>query len=267
MMDDWRWTVPDDDTGAANGAAEPASPSAARALKRAFAASYEYLGLTAAGSLLSAVVLVPAGLLTAELLAVSALIGAQAFAVFALWAMIAAPVVWVLGCGLATMAGRMLDREGPSLVDIWCGARTHWLAAAKLGVLSALVFGALCADAVFFLSRRSVLAVLGAPFLYLLCLWGMAVVYQVPLLTARRGRVLWCAKQSVLLVLDNPLFTVVMCSVIILVVALSAATWLALAVWTPVWLAAVSQSAFRELTAKYEAVQKEGTEGADGFER
>lgn len=267
MMDDWRWTVSDEDAEAAGGAGEPASPSAARALKRAFAASYEYLGLTAAGSLLSAVVLVPTGLLTAQLLAVSALVGVQAFAVFALWGMIAAPVVWVLGCGLATMAGRMLDREEPSLADIWGGARVHWLTAAELGVLNAFVFGALCADAVFFLSRRSFLALLGVPFLYLLCLWGMAVVYQVPLLTERQGRALWCARQSVLLVLDNPLFTVVMCSVIILVVALSAATWLALAVWTPVWLAAVSQSAFRELRAKYEAVQEEGTEGADGFER
>jgi len=115
---------------------------------------------------------------------------------------------------------------------------------------------------VFFFSRRTALAVLGVPFAYLLCLWGMAVLYQLPLLVTKQGRALWCARQSVLLMLDNPAFTVVICFVIIVVAGLSVATWLAVALWTPVWLAAVSQSALRELMAKYES--GEGEQGGTG---
>ncbi|MGQ9525850.1 MAG: hypothetical protein ACUVTZ_13575 [Armatimonadota bacterium] len=265
-MDDWRWSAPDDDAEV-RPRSDPACPSAGRALKKAFSASYDYFALTAGGSLLASLMLVPVGLVTARLIVLVVRGGGRGIAGWVLWLLLAGPVAWVLGSGLVCMAGRMLDRDEPSLLDIWRGVRIHWRASGKLGVLSALVLGALCADAVFFLTRNTAVALLGVPFAYLVCLWMMAMLYQLPLLASKQRGALWCARQSVLLMLDNTVFTVSICLVIIVVVGFSAVTWLALALWTPVWVAVVSQSALCELTAKYDALEGSNAEGSDGSEQ
>jgi uncharacterized membrane protein YesL len=256
-MAEWRWRSPEDPLPAGQ-PEDPPAPSAKLALKRSVAFCYDYLGLTVFGSLLTSLIIGPVVVLILGLpIIVSPTPAAAALSAF-LRVLLVLPLLTLVGAALVHMARHMLDRSDPSLLDLPRSFAARGASALKLGLINALILGVLWADIAFFASMPSPAARLFlVPLLYLALFWLMMALYQFPLLVGQSMPPVRCVKQASLLVLDNPLFTLLMVFVIIVVAGLSAVTRLPLVLVLPVWLAVVAESAFRELLRKYEALERQ----------
>jgi len=112
---------------------------------------------------------------------------------------------WGLNVLLAHRIAYFLDPGPEAFRDF--GGRFLW-PALKLGTVQLLLNAVMAADAVFFLSRPSLLPKMaGMVVAYLLLLWLLMQLWQWPYLIAEEGAVWKAVRKSALLLLDNPFFT------------------------------------------------------------
>jgi len=236
----------------------PARPSVIRVVCRSFAACYDYLGPAVAVNFVVSLLLTPVVIWW-----LAPIRGWQGPFPAVFGAVVRSAVVLVLAAvfasGLLEMAKSMVDRNEVAFTNFFRGMGANWLISLKSGALNAFVLVVIALDMLYLATSRAWALRTGAVVLgYLGILWVLSQIYQLPLLLEKRRSVLWSVKQSVLLVLDNPLFTLGIAAVIMVSVWVSAAIRLPLVLWLPVWLSVLQRSALRELLEKkYEALQQE----------
>lgn len=235
----------------------PAQPSVIRVVRRSFAACYDYLGPAVAVNFVVSLMLAPVVMWW-----LAPVRGWQSPFPAVFGAVIRSAVVSVLAAlfasGLLEMAKSMVDRNEVAFSNIFRGIGANWLISLKFGALNALMLMVIALDLLYLAASKSWILRTGAVVLgYLSVLWVLSQIYQLPLLLEKRRSVLWSIKQSVLLVLDNPLFTLGIAAVIMVSVCLSAAIRLPLVLWLPVWISVLQRTALSELLRKYGALQKE----------
>ncbi|MGC8832670.1 MAG: hypothetical protein ACP5R4_01345 [Armatimonadota bacterium] len=234
----------------------PAQPSVIRVVRQSFAACYDHLGLAVAVNFAVSLMLAPVVIWW-----LAPVRGWQSPFPAVFGAVIRSAVVLVLAAvfasGLLEMAKSMVDRSEVAFTNVFRGIGANWLISLKFGALNALVLIVIALDMLYLAASESWMLRTGAVVLgYLSILWVLSQIYQLPLLLEKRRSVLWGVKQSVLLVLDNPLFTLGIAAVIMVSVWLSAAIRLPLILWLPVWISVLQRTALRELLRKYEALQQ-----------
>jgi uncharacterized membrane protein YesL len=129
-------------------------------------------------------------------------------AVLAAAAAAGVPLVLVLGpatAGLFRFARNACAAAEPDLLDLLWGFRSVRRTAVLLALSQFVTAGVLLADLLFFLSFGSPAGAAGAAlFGYLLLFWGLALLYQWPLLAELEAGPRSILKKSALLVLGNP---------------------------------------------------------------
>lgn len=229
---------------------DPLRPSAIGVLRQTFTLCYDYLGLTLAGSLAAFLI----GLLLWPLIP-PALFGASLVMQFVRWGVFIA-LSYPLMAGPYALARRMALREDPGPKDLLQGWRRHALPALVLGLFNGLIGAALAGDVFFFLTHpQPLLRLLSVPFGYFLVYWAVSQPYGMPLLL-HGFRPLRALRQQYLLVLANPLFTGAVSFVIIILTALSAATWVPMMLVTPMVVAVAGVCATHALLLKYDALDR-----------
>lgn len=234
-------------------APDPRRPRPARALRRGVALCYDYLAVTVGASSLWTLATLcllavtgtsispPRRLLTPPgLLAALALIAGES----------------LLAAGLIELAKRMVERDDPSLIDLWTGMRRLGGRALALGLLSAVVASALATDARFLANRpQLMLQVVAVPMLYLLAALGLMQVSAWPLLARQRLNAGRAFIQAGLLLLDNPLFVSILGLSLLLLGTVSVVTAVPLVLFFPTFAAVTCLCALDDLLAKYEALK------------
>jgi hypothetical protein len=234
-------------------AVDPLRPFALRVLRHATVLCYDYLGVTVAGSLVTFFL----GLFLILLVPSPKPGSPPLLSLFRLGALLV-PLTALL-TGPTHLAVLVAQREDPHPLDLLRGWRRFALRGAGLGLLNAFIFLVLAGDLLFFLFRdQTLLRLLAVFFGYLLLLWALAQTYLFPLLLQGFSPVR-ALRQSLLLVLGNPVFTGLVSFVIIAGVWLSILTWVPMMLFTPVWAAVASVAATDALTRKYEALEREAS--------
>ena len=162
--------------------------------------------------------------------------------------------------GLYHYARNAAARDEPELADFVWGFRSAWGRCARLALAQAVIGGLLGGDVMFFLTmRRPLFAVLAIVMLYLWAFWILATMYQWPLLAHEEGRVRRVIRKSLLLTLDNLLFSVAIGGVcLLLTLVLGALVAGALILWAGS-LAMLRTQATRELLRRYELLGADPT--------
>jgi hypothetical protein len=184
------------------------------ALKKGFRDTYDYLGLVIGSTLISGF-LVLASMFLRQLLA-GHVAGLWAdIGWFAAIVLVGAPFL----AGVFRMGYKIVYRDDPGLGDLVSGFRELLLGSWALAGINVFVVGMLLVDAAFFfgilgpLKGNVIGHALGALILYVLLMWCMMAMYQLPALAAqgplgqRRGAVA-AVKKSFLFVAHNPGFTI-----------------------------------------------------------
>jgi len=154
--------------------------------------------------------------------------------------------------GIFRYARNAAARLEPELFDLAWGFRSGFRRALGLGALQAFGVLLLAGNCYFYLAQRlPVLVVVGAAFGYLLAFWGLACLYQWPLLVEQELTPLAAAKKSALLVLDNFLFTLAVGVVVLLLTVVCWATVLGGALLWAGMTAMLLTQLTRELLRKY----------------
>ena len=232
------------------------------ALRSGFRDVYDYLGAWVLGSLIWASVGIAVGLSAVRVAQVLGQItvipGLVYLPVLALLA--AAIVMGPLMGGLHRYARHAAERHEPEITDFLWGFRSSWVRCAKLGAAQATIWMLLVGDVAFFLAQQQTLyGIIAVVFLYLLAFWSLAAMYQWPLLAHLEDGVGAIIRKSLLLVLDNILFSVVVgvvCLLLSLILVVTAAGALVLLGGV---LAMLTTQAARELLRRYEIVGPDPT--------
>jgi hypothetical protein len=181
---------------------------------------------------------------------------------FAASVLIGTPIL----AGVFRMAYKIVYRDDPALIDIFIGARELFKAGYGLILLNIIIVGVIVTDIAFFFGwfgplKGSVLAyVTGSIAIYLLLGWLAAAMYQMPILSAQKSLsqkegAIPAIRKSLLLIMDNPGFTIGLFVVILgfsVLCVLSRVGMLILYVGT---VSIVLTRALRELYVRYGMVE------------
>ncbi len=193
-----------------------------KTLRRATRQSWDSLGLVCAASLTLFAACVPVALfwyLLAPFGAVRWLGGL----------LVAALTVAPLTAGLHYLVHQIVERDEPTYLDMWRGARQLYGRAAGLGAIQLGVQGVLAVSVWFYTSRGVfLLTALGALCLYLLVFWWAMCLYQWPLLVAgetgllerdegRRTTAFSAVRNSALLTLSSPFYSLGLLALLLVV--------------------------------------------------
>lgn len=217
--------------------------------------TYDYLGMVLLLSLFW-VLLVGAGLMGGQAVGVVATGGMPPRLGTLLSFLFAGLGGVVLGspitAGIFRYTRNAATRQEPELFDLAWGFRGGFRRALGLGSLQALGVLLLAGNCYFYLLQRlPVLVVVGAAFGYLLAFWGLASLYQWPLLVEQELTPVAAVKKSALLVLDNFFFTL---AVGVMALLLTAICWVTMLGGVLLWAgmtAMLLTQVTRELLRKY----------------
>ena len=253
MEDDGRrdrgetWRVRDE-PDAAEPEPDPLRPAAWGAVKRATVVCYDYLGLTLLGSL--------AAFLLGSLLWLVVL---PAFVRASTGLRIVCAGVWIILlhpalAGPGHLAHQMVARDEPGPVDLLRGWRWHAGPALLLGMINGGLGTVLAGDLFYFATRASsVLRWTAVPLGYALLFWLLAQPYMLPLLILRPRPAARAARDSFLLAIGNPAYTIGIVLFGTAILAVSFLIWVPLMLITPVWLASIGLCATEALLRRVEA--------------
>jgi len=242
---------------AAAGARRRPRASFALALRLGLRDTYDHMGavlvLSVGWSVVACLVLAGAQSLAARL--AGALPGALP--------LLAAGAAVIVGCSLAggpALAGLFrfclngATRQEPEILDVAWGFRNALGRSIRLALAQSGVAAVLAANAAFYLYLAGSIPgviVAGLLFLYALLFWSCALLYQWPLLVEEEIPVRALVKKSLLLVLDNPGFTLLLA---LTLAALTLLLWATAVGGVLVWAGAAAflqTQATRELLRRY----------------
>ena len=127
---------------------------------------------------------------------------------FAYYTFVGGPVL----AGTFYLAGNIVSRQDPVVLDLLTGARRFLFASWKLAAAQLLITAILITDTVFFLAtyvgaKNAVFIPLTGLAFYAMLFWGTMVIYQWPLLIAQQPSTLKLIYRSFLIAADNVTFT------------------------------------------------------------
>ncbi len=228
-------------------APDPRRPSAWRSFRRAVGITYDYLGTSLAASFASFLLVVGALVLATPL---SLAIGPAGLALAAVLALL---ILAADTAGLFHLAGKLLARDDPSVLDVWAGIRQGGGDFLRIILLDAALGGVLVANLAFYLSRPSPVAKLVAvPVLYALGFLLLVLLYQPALAHRQRTGPVLALRRGALLVLDNPAYTALLGLLAGAVTVGCVVAVLPLALIWPAFMATLSMAAVEDLLRKYE---------------
>lgn len=230
-----------------------------RAIKMAFWVYYDHVGkLLIANMLLAIVVLVPGAFALTALATGDA--GLCLFIGAPLLVLTLGVLLPVMAAGLAHMLHLLIETKDGSLRDFFEGIRLFGVRAAALGLIFVAAFACLLVCVWFYATKLTALPLVGYGLAvvsaWVFILTTLTALYAVPALVQKKAGAIATVRLALLLVLDNPRFTVGL--------ALNAALLAALCAAPPVLfflggsaLLALLSSAYEMLARKYAAIQFE----------
>jgi hypothetical protein len=189
----------------------PPPPSAGRSLRLGVSAVYDYIGSSLVASLVAFVLFyIALALLFNGLFQLATPRRGPGLALMAVVLLVAPSVLGPFAAGLFTLTRAMFRRDDPHVLDIWRGARRLARPALALGYTQMVVTTVLVSDVVFLLSRSGAAPkVIGVLVAYVTLLWTMMLVYQWPLLVDRGAPLMTTLRNSLVLSLASPFYSLV----------------------------------------------------------
>jgi hypothetical protein len=187
----------------------PPAPSAGRSLRLGASAVYDYIGSSLVASLVAFVLFyIALALLFNGLFQLATPRRGAGLVVMATVLLVAPLVLGPFTAGLFTLTRAMFRRDDPHVLDMWRGARRLARPALALAYTQTVVTTILVSDVVFLLSRSGVAPkVIGVLVAYVTLLWTMMLVYQWPLLVERGTPLMTTLRNSLVLSLANPFYS------------------------------------------------------------
>jgi hypothetical protein len=232
-----------------------------RALRMGFRDAYDHIGYVVLVSLASFAV--SAGVSSLAMVPFASLLWRLPLFVAGLPAILAA---YLCAVGAYYYVHKAVSHEHPALSDTWLGIRRSLGPAIKLFVVDLGITAMLVGDSVFFalmIRRGPIMVVPAVLCFYLTIAWLMMAMYHLPLFMAQERMEsgqgpLVILKKSLLLVVDNPGFTVGIFIVIIAITLVCAIPlFIGIAVLHLGVTAFVLAHALRELFIRYDIVEDE----------
>ncbi|HKM43103.1 MAG TPA: hypothetical protein VJZ70_03830 [Limnochordia bacterium] len=233
-----------------------------RTFFRAFKISYEHIGKV----MLTNLIWFAVGF--APLLAFSYLPFLQRDAFF-----IVAIVIGLVTMGGATGAvhyrmNRVVLGEETSLKDMWEGFKLYWLRGTILITLAILGFLLLLFNMWFSQNYPTTLfMILSGLWIWGIIFWFALNQFVFPFLTNQDIGVIKTLKRSALIILDNPLTTLVLLVLSVIVVALSLVFAAPLLIFVASFLAIVQNSFYHAMMAKYESEEQDNLVEVEGEDK
>lgn len=196
-----------------------------KTLKKSFAYSYEYLGLTIiSSSLATSIALVFLTLL--RLTAIGKYPPYFFIGVLILYIFLICPII----AGACAVSRKIVIKDDPSPRDIFSASREYLFPAWKLGFIQAVTTMTLLIVIWFYFAHGGVVFMIaGIVFAYVMLFWILSTIYHFPILIEQRPGTFVVIKRGFLLLMDNVAFTVGLFFVIILFACICAATFVGLA--------------------------------------
>ena len=180
--------------------------------------------------------------------------------------------------GLVTMGGatgavhyrmnRVVLGEETSLKDMWEGFKLYWLRGTILITLAILGFLLLLFNMWFSQNYPTTLfMILSGLWIWGIIFWFALNQFVFPFLTNQDIGVIKTLKRSALIILDNPLTTLVLLVLSVIVVALSLVFAAPLLIFVASFLAIVQNSFYHAMMAKYESEEQDNLVEVEGEDK